>query len=60
MKSSLDYWNDIDRQRERALKRIANEERIKELKKRRKNGKTEERRAGTRTSDASLEGNDGS
>jgi hypothetical protein len=60
MKSSLDYWNDIDRQIERALKRMAEEERIKELKKRRKNGKTEERRARTRTSDASLEGNDGS
>ena len=44
MKTSLDYWNDIDRQKERALKRLANEERKRKLKKEVKNGWNKRRR----------------
>ena len=33
MKSDLDYWIEVDRQKERALKRLELEEREKQLKK---------------------------
>lgn len=43
MGSDLDYWIEVDRQKERALKRLANEERKKQLKKEVKNGRNKRR-----------------
>jgi hypothetical protein len=50
MKTSLDYWNDVDRQKERALKRLKLEERKKQLKKEVKHGRNT-RRSGQSSKD---------
>lgn len=44
MKSDLDYWIEVDRQKERALKRLELEEREKQLKKEVKHGRNSRRR----------------
>ena len=44
MKSDLDYWIEVDRQKERALKRLELDEREKQLKKEVKNGRNKRRR----------------
>ena len=43
MKSELDYWIEVDRQKERALKRLKQEERKKQLKKEVKHGRNKRR-----------------
>ena len=43
MKSDLDYWIEVDRQKERALKRLELEEREKQLKKEVKHGRNKRR-----------------
>jgi hypothetical protein len=50
MKSELDYWIEVDRQKERALKRLKLEERKKQLKKEVKHGRNT-RRSGQSSKD---------
>lgn len=44
MKSDLDYWIEVDRRKERALKRLEIEEREKQLKKEVKHARNKRRR----------------